>query len=433
MTNREAYLVEEKTSIKNTSGPYKYEYITEYNETSTQKISFIKNESETNNIDDNKYNNLESIKDAQTSVQIKSFCDKSEIESIDNKDNLRYFIRENENKKIYSEKNKINPKSLIKAYIGHVSEAHHYILDNEFILKGYRINFHSCKKISSSLCMCHNETINVWTHFIGAILIILFMFLVIFNIGPINPESFLKEYLKKRSQRNNYSHNDIDRSFFRFQINNQTNGNSSRIHFEIRNNSSHDFNVNLKSNDSNANISNNTINGRRMMDISSNESIFGLINTISKLKLLNNLELESLANNEISCKNEKREEDKENKFIENYLNIFVKEDKDKNIKRENIRNFIDIELFQQINSFLNIDNLIKYLQSNVIDDYFLIAFKNITKIYIDDFNKIFISSVNKIIEKYNEITDRILNKKINILKDSVKLKLLNSFLIKVIK
>lgn len=48
--------------------------------------------------------------------------------------------------------------------------------DNEFIIRGYRINFNSAKKIIKSLFLLHNETVNVWTHLLGS-LFVLFLFL----------------------------------------------------------------------------------------------------------------------------------------------------------------------------------------------------------------------------------------------------------------
>lgn len=40
-------------------------------------------------------------------------------------------------------------------------------------MQGYRINFNSTKKILRSLFMLHNESVNIWSHLIGAIIIIL--------------------------------------------------------------------------------------------------------------------------------------------------------------------------------------------------------------------------------------------------------------------
>jgi len=46
---------------------------------------------------------------------------------------------------------------------------------NEYIKTGYRINFNSYWKLTKSLFMLHNETINVWTHLLG---LIIFFFLI---------------------------------------------------------------------------------------------------------------------------------------------------------------------------------------------------------------------------------------------------------------
>ena len=61
--------------------------------------------------------------------------------------------------------------------IGHFKEAPHYIQDNEFLLHGYRLNFFTMRKIFRSLFMCHNESVNIWTH----LLISLFCFYLIFQ------------------------------------------------------------------------------------------------------------------------------------------------------------------------------------------------------------------------------------------------------------
>jgi adiponectin receptor len=54
--------------------------------------------------------------------------------------------------------------------IGKLDDMHSYLLDNEFIVKGYRLNFNSTKKIFRSLFLVHNETVNIWTHFLGFLL-----------------------------------------------------------------------------------------------------------------------------------------------------------------------------------------------------------------------------------------------------------------------
>jgi adiponectin receptor len=60
-------------------------------------------------------------------------------------------------------------------------DAPEFLRDNEYILRGYRLNFNSAKKIMKSLFMIHNESVNVWTHLIGSIfIIVLFLYTALF-------------------------------------------------------------------------------------------------------------------------------------------------------------------------------------------------------------------------------------------------------------
>jgi len=69
-------------------------------------------------------------------------------------------------------------------YVGHINEAPEFCIDNDYIIRGYRIGFHSCWKSTKSLCMCHNETVNVWSHLIGALITILFIVFTYTTLGP---------------------------------------------------------------------------------------------------------------------------------------------------------------------------------------------------------------------------------------------------------
>lgn len=42
--------------------------------------------------------------------------------------------------------------------------------DNEELLSGYRIGYKTIGEVASTFCKCHNETANIWTHFIGALI-----------------------------------------------------------------------------------------------------------------------------------------------------------------------------------------------------------------------------------------------------------------------
>lgn len=76
------------------------------------------------------------------------------------------------------------------ATIGDVHSAHEFCRDNEFIHKGYRINFSSTKRIFKSLFMIHNESVNVWTHLLGVMLFVFLLWHSLLMLGytPQAPE-----------------------------------------------------------------------------------------------------------------------------------------------------------------------------------------------------------------------------------------------------
>lgn len=49
---------------------------------------------------------------------------------------------------------------------------HRWLVYNNNMQYGYRTNFNSKRILCKSICACHNETSNVWTHLIGAFLLI---------------------------------------------------------------------------------------------------------------------------------------------------------------------------------------------------------------------------------------------------------------------
>ena len=89
----------------------------------------------------------------------------------------------NENKTLYEEdtissKNNINIANLNinkKVSIVSYDEAPDFQKDNEYIKGGYLINCNTPIRLTKSLFMLHNETINVWTHLLGVILVIIFI------------------------------------------------------------------------------------------------------------------------------------------------------------------------------------------------------------------------------------------------------------------
>ena len=71
-----------------------------------------------------------------------------------------------------------------KAYIGPIEEAEEHTVDNKFIVRGYRINHNTCGRLFKSLCTCHNEFVNVWSHFIGVLVFLVMITVVCINVLP---------------------------------------------------------------------------------------------------------------------------------------------------------------------------------------------------------------------------------------------------------
>ena len=70
-------------------------------------------------------------------------------------------------------------KDAITAYIGNIADAPSFLVDNEYIKTGYRINYNSVLDIVKSMFQRHNELVNVWSHFIG---MITFSIMIIYTI-----------------------------------------------------------------------------------------------------------------------------------------------------------------------------------------------------------------------------------------------------------
>ncbi len=66
--------------------------------------------------------------------------------------------------------------------VGKFHEAPHFLRDNEFIHSGYRINFDSYWKIFKSLFVLHNEFVNVWSHILGALFVVILILYTTFYI-----------------------------------------------------------------------------------------------------------------------------------------------------------------------------------------------------------------------------------------------------------
>ena len=50
--------------------------------------------------------------------------------------------------------------------------------DNEYIETGYRMHYRGSRQVLRSMCQCHNETFNIWSHFLGKVIAFIFALFV---------------------------------------------------------------------------------------------------------------------------------------------------------------------------------------------------------------------------------------------------------------
>ena len=82
-------------------------------------------------------------------------------------------------------KNVVKKIDKTKPFIGGWEDAHKFTQDNEYVIKGYRINFNSIKKTFKSLFMVHNESMNIWLHLFGVLLFISFVVYIAIWLSPL--------------------------------------------------------------------------------------------------------------------------------------------------------------------------------------------------------------------------------------------------------
>lgn len=76
----------------------------------------------------------------------------------------------------------------IRRFIGTKDDAeehnHGHLVDNEYIVNGYRIHHNSSAKACKSLCTAHNETVNVWSHMLGAVFYLVILLSLFWILAP---------------------------------------------------------------------------------------------------------------------------------------------------------------------------------------------------------------------------------------------------------
>ena len=138
-------------------------------------------------------------------------------------------MKTKQNKVIEPEEDKYNKKT--NQVVGTYNDAPDFIKDNEYIKRGYRVNCDSVKKVTKSLFYLHNESVNVWSHLLGVITVIILIvytaiFITSYNIH-INSLAINFDQLKQYAKINEYPFaktiSNLTSSFF--------NGMSNRFNF----------------------------------------------------------------------------------------------------------------------------------------------------------------------------------------------------------
>jgi Haemolysin-III related len=73
-----------------------------------------------------------------------------------------------------------------KPMIVHQEHAPEWLVDNKYILHGYRVDFNRKRDLVWSLFMKHNELLNIWTHLIGGLIFVGLVFYIIFYFDVFN-------------------------------------------------------------------------------------------------------------------------------------------------------------------------------------------------------------------------------------------------------
>ncbi len=60
-------------------------------------------------------------------------------------------------------------------YIGRLEDAEPWMVGNHYIKQGYRINYNTPKKALMSAFHIHNETSNIWSHCVAALISLWFV------------------------------------------------------------------------------------------------------------------------------------------------------------------------------------------------------------------------------------------------------------------
>lgn len=79
-------------------------------------------------------------------------------------------------------------------------ETNKWLVYNQNIEYGYRTNYKETKILLKSVCKCHNETSNIWTHLIGGFLFIGVVFYTVWFWTPLRLEH--EQFIKRMGEKN---------------------------------------------------------------------------------------------------------------------------------------------------------------------------------------------------------------------------------------
>ena len=162
--------------------------------------------------------------------------------------------KENINSVIKSIQNESNKEKEYQMHLGSYEEAPKFLQDNEYIKNGYLLHCNTFNKILKSFLILHNETINIWSHLLGAIFflcLILYTSIYITNIktqiAKIRIDSSFVAYKAKelKNESNDIMENiyktmkEIENNFIKFEKENIYSKSFNKINYlndEIKNN-----------------------------------------------------------------------------------------------------------------------------------------------------------------------------------------------------
>ena len=135
-----------------------------------QLIEEIKEEEDKFVKDEEKEQKKELLNESENEFKEEKQVNKEEIQKeINDNEDIEKNLEDNNEKENILEKD-------LSMDIGTYEDAPDFIQDNEYIKTGYILHCNTFKKTFKSLFMWHNETINIWSHLLGA----LFFFALIF-------------------------------------------------------------------------------------------------------------------------------------------------------------------------------------------------------------------------------------------------------------